>query len=212
MTGLSKRLCDLDDALMTLGENAMILSQLDGYLAGIMVCPDLILPSEWLPGLWGAGEEPDDSEETDRLVALIVAHGNDVLDTLRRRPDRYAPIFDVYSPSEEVAWEVWVEGFEAAMRLRPKAWAPLIEEEGEAGAALSLLLALWEIASGDVDPALDEAQVDELALLAPDIIPGCVGTLAIRRFGPSASRAKVGRNDPCPCGSGQKYKKCCGAN
>lgn len=21
---------------------------------------------------------------------------------------------------------------------------------------------------------------------------------------------KVGRNDPCPCGSGRKYKKCCG--
>lgn len=24
--------------------------------------------------------------------------------------------------------------------------------------------------------------------------------------------AKVGRNDPCPCGSGKKYKKCCGAS
>ncbi len=23
--------------------------------------------------------------------------------------------------------------------------------------------------------------------------------------------AKIGRNDPCPCGSGNKYKKCCGA-
>jgi preprotein translocase subunit SecA len=29
----------------------------------------------------------------------------------------------------------------------------------------------------------------------------------IRNFG-----QKVGRNDPCPCGSGKKYKKCCGAN
>ena len=26
------------------------------------------------------------------------------------------------------------------------------------------------------------------------------------------SGAKVGRNDPCPCGSGKKYKKCCGVN
>ena len=25
------------------------------------------------------------------------------------------------------------------------------------------------------------------------------------------STQKVGRNDPCPCGSGKKYKKCCGA-
>lgn len=28
----------------------------------------------------------------------------------------------------------------------------------------------------------------------------------VRREGP-----RVGRNDPCPCGSGRKYKKCCGA-
>ncbi|NLW03195.1 MAG: SEC-C domain-containing protein [Clostridiaceae bacterium] len=26
-----------------------------------------------------------------------------------------------------------------------------------------------------------------------------------------AVRTKVGRNDPCPCGSGKKYKKCCGS-
>jgi len=23
-------------------------------------------------------------------------------------------------------------------------------------------------------------------------------------------KKKIGRNDPCPCGSGKKYKKCCG--
>ena len=27
-----------------------------------------------------------------------------------------------------------------------------------------------------------------------------------------AHSTKVGRNDPCPCGSGKKYKKCCGKN
>jgi len=29
---------------------------------------------------------------------------------------------------------------------------------------------------------------------------------------PIRAKAKVGRNEPCPCGSGKKYKKCCGAN
>ncbi len=29
------------------------------------------------------------------------------------------------------------------------------------------------------------------------------------RTQPARSRRKVGRNDPCPCGSGKKYKKCC---
>lgn len=28
---------------------------------------------------------------------------------------------------------------------------------------------------------------------------------------PVGPRSEVGRNDPCPCGSGKKYKKCCGA-
>lgn len=31
------------------------------------------------------------------------------------------------------------------------------------------------------------------------------------REGAARSAAKIGRNDPCPCGSGKKYKKCCGA-
>jgi len=29
---------------------------------------------------------------------------------------------------------------------------------------------------------------------------------------PVRNAEKVGRNDPCPCGSGKKYKKCCGMN
>jgi uncharacterized protein YecA (UPF0149 family) len=28
---------------------------------------------------------------------------------------------------------------------------------------------------------------------------------------PVAAAGQPGRNDPCPCGSGKKYKKCCGA-
>jgi preprotein translocase subunit SecA len=39
------------------------------------------------------------------------------------------------------------------------------------------------------------------------------GSVAVAGGGSrTAPVAKVGRNDPCPCGSGKKYKKCCGAN
>ncbi|MCL2741108.1 MAG: SEC-C metal-binding domain-containing protein [Oscillospiraceae bacterium] len=37
--------------------------------------------------------------------------------------------------------------------------------------------------------------------------PGKDGGAQVRG---GASRAKVGRNDPCPCGSGKKHKLCCG--
>ena len=32
-----------------------------------------------------------------------------------------------------------------------------------------------------------------------------------RFLGYHIPKTKVGRNEPCPCGSGKKYKKCCGA-
>lgn len=33
-----------------------------------------------------------------------------------------------------------------------------------------------------------------------------------KKSGTIVKEKKIGRNDPCPCGSGKKYKKCCGAN
>ena len=38
------------------------------------------------------------------------------------------------------------------------------------------------------------------------------GTDGSEKKQPVKKGAKVGRNDPCPCGSGKKYKKCCGMN
>jgi preprotein translocase subunit SecA len=37
-------------------------------------------------------------------------------------------------------------------------------------------------------------------------------TEAASKAKPVRTTIKVGRNDPCPCGSGKKYKQCCGKN
>jgi hypothetical protein len=69
-------------------------------------------------------------------------------------------------------------------------WAAFQEDtSGGAPGRSSLSSAGWADDWGDVDE--DESQVP----------PG-----TLRNMTP-----KVGRNDPCPCGSGRKYKKCCGA-
>ena len=39
-----------------------------------------------------------------------------------------------------------------------------------------------------------------------------VAIMAGAKDKPQVKRAKIGRNDPCPCGSGKKYKNCCGRN
>ena len=49
----------------------------------------------------------------------------------------------------------------------------------------------------------------ERVQVAKPIEPAGDGTAAPAQ---RKAKGKVGRNDPCPCGSGKKYKKCCGAN
>ena len=39
-----------------------------------------------------------------------------------------------------------------------------------------------------------------------------IPTLRFTRIRPIVKDYKIGRNDPCPCGSGKKYKNCCGRN
>ncbi|MCA9676704.1 MAG: SEC-C domain-containing protein [Myxococcales bacterium] len=48
--------------------------------------------------------------------------------------------------------------------------------------------------------------------LRPDAGPEAVCDAVARRLGLAAGAAAApARNAPCPCGSGKKYKRCCGA-
>ena len=47
--------------------------------------------------------------------------------------------------------------------------------------------------------------------IANPIMESASGEIA-KKLNAAAKGAIVGRNDPCPCGSGKKYKNCCGAN
>ena len=44
----------------------------------------------------------------------------------------------------------------------------------------------------------------------PDGRPVPMQEARVPQSHPPSSQPKIGRNDPCPCGSGKKYKKCCG--
>ncbi len=55
----------------------------------------------------------------------------------------------------------------------------------------------WQVIVG-VEPDQDEDVSDVERLMHPPE--------------PAKASATPGRNEPCPCGSGRKYKKCCGTN
>ena len=225
MSGLSRRLKQLDEELLALGEETMLLEELDGFIAGLLVCPELIKPGDWLPIVWNrdsADQQPvfEDLDHVNRVLGLVMEHYNDVARTLMENPDRYSPLFGIDKRNDDVLWELWIEGFEKAVALRPAAWKAFLDADGDTVAAMSGMLMLAAIARRD-EEVKDH---DTASATAPDRIADWVVNLnewrlanyqpmqSIDPRGGSASRKKVGRNDPCPCGSGKKYKKCCGLN
>jgi uncharacterized protein len=139
----------------------------------------------------------------------------------------YFPVMDEDRRNGDILWEFWMLGFLAAMRLRPGAWNA-IERSGDARArkALEKIEELGRIAMSFAESK--KAKASKLVKDAPDLIPELVEDL--NRFAKSRAPGlpqgfplaanmsaapivgtKVGRNDSCPCGSGKKFKKCCGA-
>jgi len=98
--------------------------------------------------------------------------------------------------------------------LRADEWTVLADhpdaQVAEAMARLSLLLAV-----ADEESDLDSVEINALQDDAPDDLMDCVQRIyaarAIHLSLPSVvMQPKPGRNDPCHCGSGAKFKRCCG--
>jgi uncharacterized protein len=221
MRQLPSRLRRLDGALADLPlEEPMLLTELDGFLTGILVSPEPILPVEWLTSVWGAddgGVPPfDDPLDVQWFAdAVLARYGEIARDLGRGKPQ---PIFDVDERNGELLWELWVDGFAEAMELRPERWAAWAEgDDAEAADALSRLSMLVAIAREE--SALDSKEINALDAQAPAELTDVVLRLYAARRRESGvpsmapvgeGPAKIGRNDPCRCGSGQKSKRCCG--
>ena len=221
----------IDEFLLSLqNEEAMTLSEFDGFCAGLVVCPEMIRPSEWIPQVWVAGGAPDFETFGDHqnAVDVLIGHYAQVERSLMPTANDYGPLFDRDPDTDEIIWDMWIFGFEQAMRLRPNAWEEVsASDDKKAVSSVSLALTLHSIAAGQED--LPRKQADKLSAEAPDLVVSIV--LALNDWGkghrpsdtenplwpPSEFDApfrgtKVGRNAPCPCDSGRKYKLCCGAN
>ena len=152
------------------------LIDLDGLLTGVVVGPEVIMPSEWTRAIWG-GEGPDfDSmEEALAIHGTITGRYNDIRRRLDTAPQSFDPVFRK-GPEGEVIVTDWAAGFLQAVRLRPRAWEPLIRHQ-EASALIAPLLVLG---ADDPEhppfagPALPRAEINRLQAHGADLIPGCV--------------------------------------
>ena len=197
------------------------LEALDGLFCALIVGPDVVLPSEYLPLVLGPDSRFDDLEAVNRVLPLLMRHWNTIAQTLGRNE-----VYDLYllkQTPQGRAGADWADAFMRGVELRYELWRDLIESK-EHGEAILPMMYLAQEKDSELEPLLKPMpRMTRNELLAKMTI-GLAGihqyfrerqtrsSGANRRAAPARrSTAKVGRNAACPCGSGKKFKFCCGA-
>jgi len=193
-------------------DRSMALSNLDGFLTAVAIGPDRIKPSEWLPRIWG-DETPEflSEEEANRVIGTILGRYNQIITQLRDAPDRYQPLIRQNEHGQVIARD-WVAGFMDGVALRFHGWQALLKSKEYRNDFAPIAVHLTD-AQGNSPLNPEEENVKALIEQAAELIPAAVRS--IDRFFKQTrpffeGGTKVGRNDPCFCGSGKKFKKCCG--
>lgn len=216
----------LDDLLLSIdNDDAFTVSKLEGYIAGVLCCPVKLKTSEWFPHIWGSGQTTELLGEIrmEAVIRLVLQHYNYVKSCLEDPDAEYEPKYQVDTDGT-LLWEIWAEGFEVAMEVGHRGWAKIGRKalrSNMAGETVVTLIGIIDLAmGGDVVPEEDR---DEIRIAAPDLIPVLTKSIFELNTRGKIEHAedfpldvegeipKVGRNEPCPCGSGKKYKKCHGA-
>src|ERR1017187_7000368 len=106
------------------------------------------------------------------------------------------------------------------MGMRHEGWAELVNDEEDGGCLIPMMM---RCEGHDEDPEIrpepisPEKREEVIVHMAAGVLGAYRYFRSHRQVKPTAHRSeprrtvpKVGRNDPCPCGSGKKHKHCCG--
>ncbi|MBF0421285.1 MAG: UPF0149 family protein [Magnetococcales bacterium] len=231
---------DLDDMLSPY-EEAFTIDVLCGFLYGIVITAELIRPSEWLPKIFG-GEIPEfeSRDEGQGVIDLLMQAYNEFISQFQSGILGFPYDYEDMDPKDFELVEHWCVGLSLGMSLRAEFWLPsedpedMDQVEEETAACISIVEACSDIdninevfdhtKSGD--PKVRNEGFDQGEMIAKmfGYLPKAVETLTLIGARKAAERPdlttpvqsvgsnKVGRNQSCPCGSGKKFKKCCGVS
>lgn len=210
----NKGLEKLDQLLLKYGNDDSILSasELDGYFSAIVSGPRQIDPGLWYPHIWAEQLPKWTSEkEGERFTKLAVELMSEAAFMLDEEPDDYEAIFlaDNQGKGEKLIVSQWCAGYLRGAQVAGWIEAELPEELEAALASISLHGS--EEGVDALNAMSDEAYDASVATVEPAAVAlyqywqqHLEPVVPVRR-----EEAKVGRNDPCTCGSGKKYKQCC---
>jgi uncharacterized protein len=204
----------IDYALKRYGQDSLYdASELDGFFAALACAPDTIMPSQWIPAIWGGIElmpEWEDENELESFTQAVFTLYNHVMESLNE--DRFQALFNEYEDKNKIHIipDNWCGGFMQGIDL----WGPLPAEDADLAEELIQPIKLFMSEEGyNQRQNMSKEEVEaQRELIEPN-----VRTL-FQHFFQQRNRAqipvvrekeKIGRNDPCFCGSGKKFKKCC---
>ena len=160
----------------------MDLSELDGFLAGLVAGPEAVPQDEFLAEIWD-NEEPDyaDDQEQAAVEQAILDRYAAIESGLDATPLAYAAILWQDEVGTTVA-EDWAAGFMQAVSLRSEAWQPALADED----ASMLLIPIASLAGMTLPEserggqAMTDDAMDGLMQDAEQVLPVCV--LGLWRF------------------------------
>lgn len=228
----SDEIDDLDAFLLDSGLDApMDVSMLDGFLCAVLSGPRVLPPSAWMPWVWDYAEARQvpqfGSEKAEKHVAaLVMRFANEIADNLAQAPEAFEPLFperETDAGSEYVI-DDWCFGFLRGVALDEEGWRALREARGDLFDTIELYgtEAGWQKLEEEIEtlPDADLRHAAAVAAIAPALraihahwkaARGATGSSRIAAAAPHRAADAPGRNAPCPCGSGRKYKHCHGA-
>jgi uncharacterized protein len=222
-----EELAQLDDALLNRfeeeseplpGDEGIIdVSELDGLLTAVVSAPVMIMPSHWVPAVWGDYPPVFETDaEVERVFSLMVRHLNGIAATLMNGPEEFQPMFEYrkVDDREFTIVDEWCEGYMRGIELALERGASL---DAAAEDLLVPIRAFTEAADWPGHDLPDRAETEKLQQSIAPSVRALHAYWLERRIDPipvkggpyRRSAPRVGRNDPCPCGSGKKFKKCC---
>jgi uncharacterized protein len=165
-----------------------------------------------LPAVWG-DFEPVWEKESDfsEVMALMMRHMNGISGLLMQQPEDFEPIYLEHRAQDKIHLVVdeWCDGYMRGVSLAMDDW----DKGGNEITQLVMPMLMFASEEGwKALDAMEPAEVEQLQQAVTEnarIIHGWwlerrEPGIPVRRSSPD-----VGRNDPCPCGSGKKYKHCC---
>lgn len=188
--------------------------EMDGYLTGLLVTPDLS-PRQWVGGLWDGGRPNiEDEDGLGRALAAVVSRMSQIDAELQKGWPSFHPSFGVAGKKQDHAKvRAWVRGFSMAMGLNLEYWSDLSEDRRTR--ALVAVFVGFMISDESFEKGEDADELrDQCVAVMPRVLTVLWKIAQLEEGNDFALQTrrqdKVGRNQLCPCGSGVKFKRCCG--